>query len=109
MVVHSGLVMGHQAQYPGKAHQVFPHLEVLVVDDLFQVHNAVLVVPVAKVQAGDLVVQQHDVVLIDPVPVFFDPVFHDVHQIEALVKGALQKMQVQLVVIDVQKGQGGDI
>src|SRR5690606_28097949 len=106
---HPGLIVGHKAQDPGKAHQVLPHLKVFVGDDPFEVHNAILVVPISKIQAGNFIVEQHDVVLVDPVLVLFDSVFHNVHQIKALVKGSLQKMKVQSVVVDVQKGKGGDI
>ena len=66
-------------------------------------------VPHPKIQTGNLVVENHDMVLVQSVFVLVDPKLHNLNQVKSLLKSTFQKMQVYFIGIDIQKCQGGQV
>ena len=109
MVIHPGLIMGHQVQDTRETHQVFPRLQGFIVDDLLQEFDTFFIIPRSKIQTPDLIIEDHDMMLIKPVVEFLDLVLDLVHQRLAIFKIGFHESQVELVGIEIQESQGRNV
>ena len=109
MVIHTGFVMGNQVQDTGETHQVFPRLQRFIVDDLLQEFDTFFIIPRSKIQTPDLIIEDHDMMLIKPVAEFLDLVLDLVHQRLAILKISFHESQVKLVGIEIKESQGRNV